>query len=91
MRGTVDVDPVHDGRSVCNGGYETFVGGVRVGEVVACVGMAKRCAVAGAGVDPQLDECQLYPMHHQFEEMWEGQEVGARYTLYHPLAQQAFR
>ena len=52
VRDSVDVDPVHDGSGVSDGGDKAFVGGIGVREVVACVGVAVPCSRAGAGVNP---------------------------------------
>jgi hypothetical protein len=59
MGGSVDVDPVQDGRVVGDGRHEAFVVRVRVGEIVACERVVMVIAVSICFVSSSSLSCFL--------------------------------
>jgi hypothetical protein len=48
----VNVDPIHNGGNICDGGDQAFVFGVWVRKIVASVKMPKRRTIFSTSVDP---------------------------------------
>jgi hypothetical protein len=60
MGGSVDVDPVQDGRVVGDGRHEAFVVRVRVGEIVACERVVMVIAVSICFVSSSSFSCFFF-------------------------------